>query len=78
MAEGVLELRLVPSSAYRSLASSKAGLFATIVVTFAAPGQRTLSRDPAGQLSRALPSARTAKRPRIKAARHGESGRGAR
>lgn len=60
LAEGVLELRLVPSSAYRSLASSKTGLFATILVTFAAPGHPALSETLQASFPRP-PAARTAK-----------------
>ncbi len=41
--EGLFELRLAPSNPYRSLASAKAGLYATVVVTFSAPGHRTLN-----------------------------------
>jgi hypothetical protein len=42
--EEVLTLRLLPFTAYRSLASGKGGLYATISVTFAAPGHRTLTQ----------------------------------
>ncbi|HME01538.1 MAG TPA: hypothetical protein VKG38_00725 [Solirubrobacteraceae bacterium] len=41
--EGVIELRLVPSSHYHSLVVGRDGLYATITVTFAAPGHRKLT-----------------------------------
>jgi WD40-like Beta Propeller Repeat len=40
--EGLLQLRLTPSSHYRSLANGKNGLYATIRVAFVAPGHRRL------------------------------------
>jgi dipeptidyl aminopeptidase/acylaminoacyl peptidase len=39
---GLLELRLTPDSRYRSLADGQDGLFATITVTFTAPGHPRL------------------------------------
>jgi len=71
---GVLELRLSPSSAYRSLASSRAGLFATIVVTFAAPGRKALSQTLQAGFPRP-PAARTAKRRASKSKRPTRGGR---
>lgn len=42
--EGLLQLRLTPSSRYRSLAYGKDGLYATVTVAFAAPGHRLLTQ----------------------------------
>ena len=58
-AAGLFELRLAPSSAYRSLASAKAGLYATVVVTFGARGRRTLTKT----LQASFPHPRTVARP---------------
>ncbi len=41
--EGLVQLRLLPSSHYRPLADGKDGLYATIEVTFAAAGHRKLT-----------------------------------
>jgi Tol biopolymer transport system component len=43
-AEGVVELRLLPARPYRALASAKAGLYASVVVAFSAPGHKTLTQ----------------------------------
>jgi Tol biopolymer transport system component len=43
-AEGLVELRLIPASPYRALASAKAGLYATVAVAFSAPGHKTLTQ----------------------------------
>jgi WD40-like Beta Propeller Repeat len=40
----VVQLRLTPASRYRSLLNHKGGLFATLVVTFSAPGHHTISQ----------------------------------
>jgi hypothetical protein len=42
--EGLVQLRLLPSGAYRSLAYGRGGLYATISVTFSAPGHHTLTK----------------------------------
>ncbi len=39
---GVFELHLIPAARYRSLLAGKRGLYATITVTFTAPGHRRL------------------------------------
>lgn len=41
---GLVQLRLTPSSRYRSLVHGKGGLYATIVVTFIAPGHPSLAQ----------------------------------
>ena len=61
-AEGLFELRLAPSSPYRSLASAKAGLYTTVVVTFSAQGQRTLSQTLQASFPRPRAVARAARR----------------
>jgi hypothetical protein len=43
-AEGLVELRLLPARPYRALASTKAGLYATVAVMFSAPGHGTLTQ----------------------------------
>lgn len=65
-AEGLFELRLTPSSAYRSLASTQAGLYTTVVVTFAAPGHRTLTETLQASFPRPRAVARPARRPAAK------------
>jgi WD40-like Beta Propeller Repeat len=41
---GLVQLRLTPASRYRSLVSGKGGLYATITVTFTAPGRPRLTQ----------------------------------
>jgi len=65
-AEGLVELRLAPSKPYRSLASAKGGLYTTVVVTFAAPGQRTLTQTLQASFPRPRAVARPARRPTAK------------
>jgi hypothetical protein len=52
---GLLELRLLPAKRYRSLVSSRGGLYATISVTFAAPGHRRLTETLQASFPRAAP-----------------------
>ena len=67
-AAGLFELRLAPSSPYRALASTKTGLYATVVVRFSARGQKTLSQTLQASFPSALPpnSKRRAAKPRSK------------
>jgi WD40-like Beta Propeller Repeat len=67
--EGVLALRLLPSSAYRPLASAKGGLYATISVTFAAPGHRTLTKTLHASFPRSYATRKTSKKPARRQAR---------
>ncbi len=53
--EGLLELRLLPAKRYRSLVSSKGGLYATISVTFTAPGHRKLTETLQASFPRPAP-----------------------
>jgi hypothetical protein len=71
-AEGVVELRLLPARPYRALASAKAGLYATVVVAFSAPGHRTLTQTLQasfpGSRAHAGPKGRRSAKPRRKPA----------
>ncbi len=68
--DGVLELRLEPASRYRSLLSGRDGLFATITVTFAAPGHPKLTQTLQASFPRLPASGKAAKR----SARRGKPG----
>jgi hypothetical protein len=59
--ESLLQLRLLPVKRYRSLASSKAGLYATITVTFAAPGHHKLTETLQASFPRPAPVHRATK-----------------
>jgi hypothetical protein len=60
--EGLLQLRLVPVARYRSLAGAKGGLYATITVTFAAPGHHTLTQTLQASFPRPRSRPRASKR----------------
>jgi hypothetical protein len=53
--EGLVALRLLPVKRYRSLVSSRGGLYATISVTFAAPGHRKLTETLQASFPRPAP-----------------------
>ncbi len=59
--EGLLELRLLPAKRYRSLVSTKSGLYATISVTFTAPGHHKLTETLQASFPRPVPVHRATK-----------------
>jgi hypothetical protein len=58
-----VQLRLLASSRYRQLEYGRGGLYATITVTFAAPGHRTLSQTLQASFPRLYAPRRAAKPP---------------
>jgi WD40-like Beta Propeller Repeat len=59
---GLMQLRLLPSTPYRSLASTPGGLYASITVTFAAPGHSKLTET----LRASFPRVRQAAKPSVR------------
>jgi hypothetical protein len=63
---GLVQLRLTPSSRYRSLVDGKGSLYATIAVTFAAPGHPLLTQTLQASFPRPAGAHRAATRQRRK------------
>jgi Tol biopolymer transport system component len=62
LAAGLVQLRLLPASRYRSLEQSRGGLYATIKITFTAHGHKGLMQTLQGSFQLAVP-AHSSRRP---------------